>query len=126
MARRYTVAGHGHSMNNFGDRLRAARIAAGMTQEQLGFALGVTKASVSGWENNREAPSFKLLPELSAVLGRSLDELIRGSSGPATQDHGPAPELHIGNAEEKALLVRYRAMRPGRRQALLELLKPDR
>ena len=49
-------------MKSFGDRLRAARIAAGMTQEQLGFALGVTKSSVSAWENDREAPGFRLLP----------------------------------------------------------------
>ncbi len=43
-------------MKGFGDRLREARTAAGMTQEQLGFALGVTKASISAWENGCNDP----------------------------------------------------------------------
>ena len=113
-------------MKSFGDRLRAARIAAGMTQEQLGFALGVTKSSVSAWENDRETPGFRLLPALRTALGCSLDELILGP----TASHGSrdavreAPELYIGNADEKTLLVRYRALPPKQRQAVLELLKP--
>jgi len=112
-------------MKSFGDRLRAARIAAGMTQEQLGFALGVTKSSVSAWENNRETPGFKLLPELSGVLKHSLDELICGAATPAPSGEvREAPELYVGNAGERALLIRYRALPPKRREALLELLKP--
>ena len=65
-------------MKHFGDRLREARVAAGMTQEELGFELGITKSSVSAWENGRETPSFRLLPELRRQLRRSLDELICG------------------------------------------------
>ena len=113
-------------MKSFGDRLRAARTAAGMTQEQLGFALGVTKSSVSAWENDRETPGFRLLPALRTALGRSLDELVCGAAVAA----GPrdavreAPELYVGSAEEKTLLVRYRALPPRRREAVLELLKP--
>lgn len=113
-------------MKSFGDRLRAARTAAGMTQEQLGFALGVTKSSVSAWENDREAPGFRLLPALRTALGCSLDELIAGPAGvTAARDVvRVAPELYVGNADEKTLLVRYRALPPRRRQAVLELLKP--
>ncbi|AKC86560.1 transcriptional regulator [Pseudoxanthomonas suwonensis] len=113
-------------MKSFGDRLRAARIAAGMTQEQLGFALGVTKSSVSAWENDRETPGFRLLPSLRTALGCSLDELIVGpAAASATRDTvREAPELYIGNADEKTLLVRYRSLPPKRRQAVLELIKP--
>ena len=113
-------------MKSFADRLRAARTAAGMTQEQLGFALGVTKSSVSAWENDREAPGFRLLPALRTALGCSLDELIAGPAGvTAARDVvRVAPELYVGNADEKTLLVRYRALPPKQRQAVLELLKP--
>lgn len=110
-------------MKNFGDRLREARIAAGLTQEQLGFALGVTKSSVSAWENERETPGFKLLPELSRTLQRSLDELICGND-PVAKPDGDAPELRVGNAAERTLLIRYRGLPPKRREAVLELLKP--
>src|SRR3546814_16364032 len=65
-------------MKRFADRLREARVAAGLTQEQLGFSLGITKSSVSAWENGRATPSFRMLPALRRELGRSLDELIFG------------------------------------------------
>lgn len=110
-------------MKTFGDRLRAARVATGMTQEQLGFALGVTKSSVSAWENDRETPGFRLLPELRQVLGRSLDELVCGAA-PGSTAIREAAELYVGNEGERALLLRYRSLPPRRREALLELLRP--
>ena len=116
-------------MKSFGDRLREARIATGMTQEQLGFALGVTKSSVSAWENNRETPGFRLLPSLRAELGRSLDELVCGAAAASQGSRETvreAPELYVGSREEGTLLVRYRALPPKRREAVLELLKPIR
>lgn len=114
-------------MKSFGDRMRTARIATGMTQEQLGFALGVTKSSVSAWENNRETPGFRLLPSLRTELRCSLDELICGLAAvsPASRDAvREAPELYVGSQEERTLLIRYRALPPRRREAVLELLKP--
>jgi len=41
---------------SFPERLKAARLALGLTQEQLGFELDVTKSTVSAWENGRDAP----------------------------------------------------------------------
>lgn len=116
-------------MKSFGDRLRAARIATGMTQEQLGFALGVTKSSVSAWENDRETPGFRLLPELRTTLGRSLDELICGPTAVSQASRDAVretSELYVGSPEERTLLVRYRTLPPKRREAVLELLKPAR
>jgi transcriptional regulator with XRE-family HTH domain len=65
-------------MKRFADRLREARVAVGMTQEQLGFALGLTKSIGVGVGNGRETPSFRMLPDLRRHLGRSLDELVCG------------------------------------------------
>lgn len=114
-------------MKGFGDRLREARIAAGMTQEQLGFALGVTKASVSAWENERETPSFRVLPELRNALKRSLDELVCGMPATSNESGGnTSMELMPKNAGEKALLVRFRGLPARKREAFLEILKPNR
>lgn len=117
-------------MKRFADRLREARVAAGMTQEQLGFALGVTKSSVSAWENGRETPSFRVLPQLRAALRRSLDELICGA--PLTplgvRDESAVygdPALAARNRDEQALLLRYRALPAKRRTAVLEILRPS-
>lgn len=116
------------AMKSFGDRLREARKAAGLTQEQLGFALGVTKSSVSAWENDRETPSFRLLPNLRSVLKRSLDELIcgHGQSGPRVHDLPADYALQAHDTHEQALLTRYRNLPARRREAVLELLKPDK
>lgn len=70
--------GADHSVTTFGERLRDAREAARMTQEELGFALGVTNSAVSGWERGREVPSFALLSKLRGLVKISLDELICG------------------------------------------------
>ncbi|MDL5367636.1 helix-turn-helix transcriptional regulator [Xanthomonas sp. NCPPB 2654] len=114
-------------MKSFGDRLREARKAAGLTQEQLGFALGVTKSSVSAWENDRETPSFRLLPNLRGVLKRSLDELICGQGQGARVHELPGDyALQAHDAHEQALLTRYRNLPARRREAVLELLKPDK
>lgn len=112
-------------MQHFASRLREARIAAGLTQEQLGFALDVTKSSVSAWENSREAPSFRLLPRLSKVLGRSLDSLLCGNED---ADAGHVAETldprRVQTSDEELLLRRYRATSGPRRQAVLTLLVP--
>lgn len=113
-------------MKEFPDRLREARIAAGLTQEQLGFALGITKSSVSAWENGRETPSFRFLPRLSEALSCSLDELLGASATPdisAASD--TATRFQIHDASELALLHRFRQMPARRRKALLLLLKPE-
>ncbi len=118
-------------MKRFADRLREARVAAGMTQEQLGFELGITKSSVSAWENGRETPSFRMLPELRRVLGRTLDELVCGiMPGDGRQvGEGNRPYVDCSspiarNEKERALLLRYRNLPAKRRTALLDLLKP--
>lgn len=124
-------------MSNFGDRVRRMRIAAGLTQEQLGFAVGVSKQSVSDWENGRQYPNFQAWPKLRATLQRSLDDLICGDGDAAAiarvaknllDESGKYQvEQDVGRAHdsrELALLMRYRALNAKRQAALLELMKP--
>jgi transcriptional regulator with XRE-family HTH domain len=65
-------------MVTFGDRLRKARKTASLTQEELGFAVGVSKQAVSDWENDRQFPSAHVLPQLKKELGVTLDHLYCG------------------------------------------------
>ncbi|WP_256645589.1 helix-turn-helix domain-containing protein [Thermomonas paludicola] len=119
-------------MKRFADRLREARVAVGMTQEQLGFALGITKSSVSAWENGRETPSFRMLPELRRHLGRSLDELVCGIASTDGRQIGDEALIYAAgeaspiarNEKERALLLRYRTLPAKRRTALLDLIRP--
>lgn len=48
----------------------------GLTQDQLADFLGVTKASVSKWENRLSMPDIALLPELASFFDVTIDDLI--------------------------------------------------
>ena len=67
-------------MGKFLARLRRE---AGLTQEALGQALGVTNKTVSRWENGNYLPDLEMLQLLSARFGVSVDELIGGGRIPA-------------------------------------------
>lgn len=65
-------------MNNktIGDRIKFHRKRLGMTQEQLAERMGVSAQAVSKWENNLSCPDISVLPELAAIFGISVDELL--------------------------------------------------
>ena len=59
-----------------GERIRAARLAKGMNQEQLGEKLGVSFQAVSSWETGKFIPDPDHLPALAKALDLSLDALF--------------------------------------------------
>ena len=56
--------------------IRAARIAAGMTQQQLADALGIAQQSVTRWETGEREPRVSTLKRIAAVLGCDLSALL--------------------------------------------------
>lgn len=56
--------------------IRAARIAAGMTQQQLADALGIAQQSVARWETGEREPRVSTLKRIAAALGCDLRDLI--------------------------------------------------
>ena len=69
-----------------GERLIQLRAKAGLSQDTLAEQLGVSRQSVSKWENDASVPDLEKLVKLSGVFGVSLDELVKGevpdSAGP--------------------------------------------
>lgn len=57
-------------------RIREIRQARGMSQVELAGLLGVTKQSVSNWENDNIQPSVEMLVSLSKTLSVSADYLL--------------------------------------------------
>lgn len=62
-------------MSVIGKQIKKYRTQKGYTQEQLGQLLGVTTQAVSKWERGG-TPDVELLPDLSNVLGVSIDSLF--------------------------------------------------
>lgn len=57
-------------------RIREVRQARGMSQVELAGLLGVTKQSVSNWENDNIQPSIEMLVKLAQTLSVSADYLL--------------------------------------------------
>ena len=60
----------------FGEKLRAARKSAGLTQEQLSERLLVSRQAITKWESDKGLPDIENLKQLSALLGGSIDYLL--------------------------------------------------
>lgn len=57
-------------------RIKAARQAAGMTQQELADALGVAKTTISGYERGSNEPNSQRIHALAHILNVSGDYLI--------------------------------------------------
>ena len=60
-----------------GERLKKARTDNGLTQEKVAAEIGVSRQSVSNWENNRAYPDIVSVIKLSDLYSVSLDELLK-------------------------------------------------
>lgn len=59
-----------------GEKLRAAREAAGMTQQELAEKIGVQQRDISRWENCRREPGVLTVKKMAQALGCSMDNLV--------------------------------------------------
>ena len=69
---------YGPDSATFGDRVAAAREAAGMTQAMLARRLGVRITTLRGWENDMSEPRANRLSMLAGLLNVSMMWLING------------------------------------------------
>ena len=62
-------------------RIRILRQARGLSQVELARILGVTKQSVSNWENDNIQPSIDMLKRIAQTFGVSADYLLGMDDG---------------------------------------------
>jgi len=74
-----------------GERIKAYRKAAKLTQTELGSAAGIKKSAVSMIENGKTEPSLKTLKIFADRLGVPVEELIGGKE----IDPGELSQAHI-------------------------------
>jgi len=90
----------------FGDRLAAAREAAGMTQKDLAKRVGVKVTTLARWEEDQAEPRANRLQMLSGMLGVSLRWLLTGIG-----EGVDPPGAETMPPEASALLAELRALR---------------
>ena len=62
---------------NFNEKLINLRKSKGLSQEELGAELQVSRQTISKWESCQSYPDFQRLVLLSDYFGLTLDELVR-------------------------------------------------
>ena len=86
----------------FKEQLIQRRKRLGLSQEQLGHRIGVSRQAVSKWELGETTPELEKLVQLSRLFGCSIDQLVENQSGeqepkPEEPDPKPRPERgHFG------------------------------
>lgn len=64
------------SCMNLGEKIRAARLEAGLTQSEVATHFGLTYQAVQRWENGTTHPGIKRLATLSRVLSKPIEYFI--------------------------------------------------
>ena len=61
-----------------GKKLKEARIASGLTQEQVADKINVSRQTISNWENEKSYPDIIDRIDMSNLYSISLDEILKG------------------------------------------------
>ena len=64
--------------NTLGKRIATLRKEKNLKQDDLAQKLNISPQAISKWENDLTCPDISILPELSSILGVSIDELLTG------------------------------------------------
>lgn len=61
-----------------GKRLKDLRLKKGMSQEDLGEKIYVTRQTISNWENDKSYPDLNSLIRISEIFEITIDDLVKG------------------------------------------------
>ena len=70
----------------YGERIARLRGEAGLTQEQLADAIGITRAALSHYEKSRREPDYGITTKIAAYFKVSTDWIIHGNKLPIPDD----------------------------------------
>lgn len=112
---------------SFGSTLKERREQKRISQIRLAVALGVTKATVSAWENDKKMPESFRLPAIKETLGVSIDDLFApiARAKHRIEEHLTAYGEPSLTDQEAELLALFRQASKARRDGVLALLAPE-
>jgi len=85
---------------SFANKLKEARLALNLTQQQIADQMGITKTTYCGYENGRRQPDVEKIKQLAAILEVSGDDLLETNYR----------EDNYLSLSEKEVIKKYRAL----------------
>ena len=82
----------------FGEQIKSLRMCKGLNQVEMAKIFGVTKQSVSNWENENIMPSIDMLIKIAKFFGVSTDYILGLSEKHALNTEGLS-ELQIAHIQ---------------------------
>ena len=93
-------------------RIKQLREAQKKSQKEVSVDLGVSQATVSGWESGLKTPSAKSTMKIAKYFGVTVDYLL----GLMDESEGPLAKIGEEALSDDALISRVLALRPEDRQ----------
>lgn len=94
-----------------GERIKACRQSAGMSQEKVAELVGVSRQAVTKWEVNQSAPNTENLFKLAEIFGTTVDMLLASED---ENKQSPAEQIYYlykMEAEKKAAIKKQKLKR---------------
>lgn len=85
-----------------GSKIKEKRIALGLSQEQLGQKLGVSKVSICGYENGTRTPTMQNFIDIMEILNLTPDELLGREVG-VIAEKGEQYKVYVSKLELQLL-----------------------
>ncbi|MNU29755.1 anaerobic benzoate catabolism transcriptional regulator [compost metagenome] len=98
-----------------GAQVRSVRVAAGMTQSELGAAVGLTFQQIQKYEQGANRISASMLLQLSQALNADFSAAVALK--------GARPSGEVRSREEEWLLADFARLDAGRQRLVLDLVR---
>lgn len=79
----------------FKDKLYALRRHAGMSQQEVATAIGVTRQTIGNWELGQASPSLDKAALLARLYGVTLDDLVSDEVEVVSSGKAAGRDLHV-------------------------------
>ncbi|MEJ2061266.1 MAG: helix-turn-helix transcriptional regulator [Gammaproteobacteria bacterium] len=98
---------------NVGDRIKALRERAGMSQAELARRIHVSRPTITQWES-RSTKNIREdnLIALAKAFGISVDELLTGEPPAGTRETRGTYTVNVESRDEELLIQNYRRLGP--------------
>lgn len=90
-------------MSNIGIKIQELRKKKGVTQAEMGEALGVSSQAVSRWENQVGAPDLESLPLIADYFGVTIDELFSHTTNNTSDKIAAALQDEIASSNDETV-----------------------